>query len=803
MRINKLYLENFKQYKKSEITFPDGLLGLVGKNGAGKSSIFEGIYFALYGKFNLTNDKMKNDHADAKESIVVSLSFTDDNINYKVVREYRGKNLTAKAELFINDNDVPDIIGVSEVNKKITKVLKIDAANFKNSYFSEQKEVTALMDLKIGERQKQLRKMLGLEKLDKLEERIKEELKVNRIEVENYEKQVLSNSKLEELNNNKEEAEKLIIVNEENLEKVKNELNTAKDLYDTIKKSLVEMSIKRDKYNEYEKKLAVNKNSVKSVTENINNIAQQLELLNKEKEELTELLPNKHKYLELEKEYEELLKIKAVYTEKVNLKNRLTEKFNSKNKKDEEQKALENELNKYSDIDNQLEKNKIYGNDLEKLLAANEKIKIEITSHINTLKQNVKEKSGRKIKLEKIGINSNCPECNRPLDEIYYTDLVKSYEQEIQKSSLLIEEKNISLNVIENEIIKNKNNQKDLAAELLRLSNKLRDKKNLLKDIEKLKVEIADLLQEMEKGKIEFEKFKDVSFNDENLKTVYENKESLKILYQKAVKIETRILEIPNNIAKKTENEEYLTALINDEKSLQNQLSSIGYNDQEYINLQAQRDEKEKIVEEIKDKLNSIEKELIKVKNEKINIETIIRKNDELVIEVETKKKNYRIKEKLVQFIKDFKSKLTSTELPEISNLANKLFFQITKGRYTDLKINEDFEFTVIRDDIKVPIETLSGGEKDLASICLRIAISKRIAALSGRMNMGFLALDEVFGSQDQSRREELVNTLQAIANDFKQIFVVTHNQDVEEIFPSRLLIRKNGNFSSIELLKE
>ena len=331
MRINKLYLENFKQYKQSEITFPDGLLGLVGKNGAGKSSIFEGIYLALYGKFNLTNDKMKNDHADSKENVVVSLSFADDNVNYKVVREYRGKNLTAKAELFINDNDEPDVIGASEVNKKIAKVLKIDAANFKNSYFSEQKEVTALMDLKLADRQKQLRKMLGLEKLDKLEERIKEELKVNRIEVENSEKQVLSEAKLEELNKSKEEAEKLIITNEESLEKVKIELTSAKDLYETIKKSLAEMSVKRDKYNEYEKKLAVNKNSIKSVTENINNITRQLELLNKEKEELSELLPSKNKYLELEKEYEELLKIKSVYTEKVNLKNRLTEKYNSKN----------------------------------------------------------------------------------------------------------------------------------------------------------------------------------------------------------------------------------------------------------------------------------------------------------------------------------------------------------------------------------------------------------------------------------------------------------------------------------------
>ena len=117
------------------------------------------------------------------------------------------------------------------------------------------------------------------------------------------------------------------------------------------------------------------------------------------------------------------------------------------------------------------------------------------------------------------------------------------------------------------------------------------------------------------------------------------------------------------------------------------------------------------------------------------------------------------------------------------------------------MKISSDFNFLVSREDKEVELQTLSGGEKDLASLCLRVAISKRISALAGRTNMGFLALDEVFGSQDEERREELMNALAKIASDFRQIFVVSHNQDVQEIFPQRLSISKVNGFSKVVLL--
>ena len=50
MILTNLKLENFKKYSSFEIGFDSGLIGIIGKNGSGKSTIFEAILFALYGE---------------------------------------------------------------------------------------------------------------------------------------------------------------------------------------------------------------------------------------------------------------------------------------------------------------------------------------------------------------------------------------------------------------------------------------------------------------------------------------------------------------------------------------------------------------------------------------------------------------------------------------------------------------------------------------------------------------------------------------------------------------------------------
>ena len=56
----------------------------------------------------------------------------------------------------------------------------------------------------------------------------------------------------------------------------------------------------------------------------------------------------------------------------------------------------------------------------------------------------------------------------------------------------------------------------------------------------------------------------------------------------------------------------------------------------------------------------------------------------------------------------------------------------------------------VIEDGVPKPV--ISGGEQDIANLCLRLAISQMIAERAGQ-SFSLLILDEIFGSLDESRR--------------------------------------------------
>lgn len=79
------------------------------------------------------------------------------------------------------------------------------------------------------------------------------------------------------------------------------------------------------------------------------------------------------------------------------------------------------------------------------------------------------------------------------------------------------------------------------------------------------------------------------------------------------------------------------------------------------------------------------------------------------------------------------------------------------------------------------PLKRFSGGEQDLAGLCVCLGLS-RMAARQRGVEAGFAILDEVFGSQDEKRRRLITEQLHALLDaEFHQIFVITHTDDVLE----------------------
>ena len=96
--------------------------------------------------------------------------------------------------------------------------------------------------------------------------------------------------------------------------------------------------------------------------------------------------------------------------------------------------------------------------------------------------------------------------------------------------------------------------------------------------------------------------------------------------------------------------------------------------------------------------------------------------------------------------------------------------------------------------------EVFSGGEVFRINLALRIALSK---VLSQRMGVPLptLFIDEGFGTQDAAGRERIVDTLTAIQDQFEKIIVITHLEDLKNLFDVHIQVEKFDTGSQFELV--
>ena len=166
MIIRQLTLRNYKQYTSLDLVFEEGLVGIIGRNGAGKSTIFEAILYCLFGyeQSGAKNFVRSTYASDDAAPVELKLSFLIGQTEYEVQRSLRGRTPTAYASLYRNGQQLAT--GVSVVNQELVRILGLDAEAFRRSVFSGQKELSELSGAKGEERKKLVRRMMGFDTLD-------------------------------------------------------------------------------------------------------------------------------------------------------------------------------------------------------------------------------------------------------------------------------------------------------------------------------------------------------------------------------------------------------------------------------------------------------------------------------------------------------------------------------------------------------------------------------------------------------------------------------------------------------------
>ncbi|MGH3031853.1 MAG: ATP-binding protein, partial [Gaiellaceae bacterium] len=125
---------------------------------------------------------------------------------------------------------------------------------------------------------------------------------------------------------------------------------------------------------------------------------------------------------------------------------------------------------------------------------------------------------------------------------------------------------------------------------------------------------------------------------------------------------------------------------------------------------------------------------------------------------------------------------------PRLEQVASTLLNAATDGRYADVKLASDYRLIIVDRGEEHELTRFSGGEQDLANLCLRLAIADWVSK-ERNVDLGFVILDEVFGSQDEERRQRLLSELRALSNRFRQMLLITHLPELAELCDAQLVV--------------
>ena len=783
MILSKLHLENFKKYVTYDIEFGEGLVGIIGKNGSGKSTIFEAILFALYGEFKNRGEKelVRNANATTKDVVVVELAFEFESNEYRVLREFRGKALSANAKFYKNE-ELTDS-GAREVTTAIVSLTKMSKDAFMHTLFASQKELTSLSTLKNEDRKKMIRRLLGLEKIDFIEKELVEKSRELKRSIAAFDEVLLGEEELKEKEKQLSEIKTLqesiakdIKAKTLDLESVKKEELQQKNALDVFTKT---KEVKQKAISEVQ----LTQNTLNAESKTQEKLLQELEKLSLKAKELEKLSGVKAEYDSLGEQLKYQESAKESYLKKEGLQKEQVQLREQYKKVEHDIKLLQKECGVYEELITKQESQSKNVATFKEALTQMQKSDRELNARLSAEQRIISDTNAKIQNIQNLGASSACPTCTRPLLEEYdnVLNILHSTIEEVQKGK--IEKFTNELQAL----------QTQMQTQQTQISQEEKTLQTLLSQVALIKSKQSDLSKANEyfvsvknrslANKEALEKLKDILYEPNAHKKVQDELNAIKKSYEYVLSLETElkrqtplVQELKMLSAKRQETQETLLKKQSQEKEILYDETQHQTKAKEFESLQKDKDEK-------LSHLHKLNLDTAKHEGEKKSIDATLANNKTQLKKVQSKQEDLKDYEKIKVSLVAFKTKLNAKIAPRISDIASSMYASITKGKYQHIEVNNDFDFFIYDDGKKYPIERFSGGEVDLANLVLRIAISKTLTELSGASSIGFLAFDEVFGSQDEARRMEILEAFHTIKEQYRQIFLISHEMEIKEMF--------------------
>ena len=697
MKLKTLTLTNYRKFKHTTIEFPDGIIGVIGLNGVGKSTIFEAIAWVLYGPVAARTpaDQIKRNSASSKDSCRVSLEFIFDHDTYYIVREMSGKSLTPSASAMMNGKQMAQ--GAEHVTRFVQKQLGLDFKSFFTSIFAKQKELNVLSSMNASERRPLILKMLGIDAIDDVIKQVRSDKHQSTQHVDHLQQDIITPEGTPKDEDLKEKIKTLQTQQQEN-------------------KKIQEQIIKEKKLQE--KKLTEKKQVSKKYK-------QDYEELLKKKEEEEKLQHQLQQKQDLEQQIQQL-------------STKIKERIQAVKEKEKQKSSLQDPKKEIQTIEQRISTLTIQKEQCVKDIEQQE-------AHLQHLQNNLDDIKEKKQHIKKMGVEAPCPTCERVLGD-QHSILITKYAEEMKHTSQEIKERKKTKTTQEKELERYRREHEALQKKHKYFIGIQQEQDRLLSEIQHLQKEQRQEQQDVEKkqkllnknGTIDF----DTNAHEKLKKKVTQSYEFYQETLETVDQIKDRINEYQLQLQKKKG---------------------------DYDLIQEQITNKKEKLQEIKEKKQQLKKEQQQLKHLKL----------------------------LSIVMTSFRTSLISRIRPTLSLYASEYYEQLTEGKYHQIDLDEQYNIGINDEGTIYNVERFSGGEEDLANLCLRLAISEVITERAGG-SFQFIILDEIFGSQDAQRRQNIMQALHSLSSKFRQVFVITHVEDIKHMLEYAIIVREQENNTSM-----
>ena len=158
-----------------------------------------------------------------------------------------------------------------------------------------------------------------------------------------------------------------------------------------------------------------------------------------------------------------------------------------------------------------------------------------------------------------------------------------------------------------------------------------------------------------------------------------------------------------------------------------------------------------------------------------------------------------------------FEQYVLSSYFEDILAAANIRFRHMTMDRYemvrkaevSDARTKDHLDITIVDyyTGKNRSVSTLSGGERFHASLALALGMSDVIQAYQGGIRVETLFVDEGFGSLDEQSLDQAMSVLHELSGDSRQIGIISHVGKLTENITQKIYVKRSPKGSSVEVL--